>query len=425
MTSEATAWAEAMKFENRPDPYPFFDELRKTPVARVADDVYVVTGYRELMALAHDPRISSDISRSPLSAKPAAGAEPAPGVEDLKAYVREPSIIVSDPPDHDRARRQVMRHFGPPHSPDVIPKMEPDIQRLCNELLDAAKATGESSLDVVDDYAYPVPVAVICKILGVPLQDEPTFHGWIFDFMAGADLGPEAATDEGKARAQKGRESSAALIQYMADLIQQYVKEPGEGLLSKLVNDHDGPDGPMSPKEAASNAMLLLVAGHDSTVNTISNCVLTLLRNPDSLDLVRRQPELIPRAIEEVQRLQSAVQFFPSRSATTDIEIGGTVIPKGSAVHLVYSAANRDPARFSDPNRFDPQREDNQHFGWGSGIHTCIGGPLARLEVNLALETFLRRVENPRLVVDPPPYRQNQVFRGPVHLLVDFDLISD
>lgn len=425
MTSEATAWAEAMKFENRPDPYPFFDELRKTPVARVADDVYVVTGYRELMALAHDPRISSDISRSPLSAKPAAGAEPAPGVEDLKAYVREPSIIVSDPPDHDRARRQVMRHFGPPHSPDVIPKMEPDIQRLCNELLDAAKATGESSLDVVDDYAYPVPVAVICKILGVPLQDEPTFHGWIFDFMAGADLGPEAATDEGKARAQKGRESSAALIQYMADLIQQYVKEPGEGLLSKLVNDHDGPDGPMSPKEAASNAMLLLVAGHDSTVNTISNCVLMLLRNPDSLDLVRRQPELIPRAIEEVQRLQSAVQFFPSRSATTDIEIGGTVIPKGSAVHLVYSAANRDPARFSDPNRFDPQREDNQHFGWGSGIHTCIGGPLARLEVNLALETFLRRVENPRLVVDPPPYRQNQVFRGPVHLLVDFDRISD
>jgi cytochrome P450 len=425
MTSEATAWAEAMKFENRPDPYPFFDELRKTPVARVADDVYVVTGYRELMALAHDPRISSDISRSPLSAKPAAGAEPAPGVEDLKAYVREPSIIVSDPPDHDRARRQVMRHFGPPHSPDVIPKMEPDIHRLCNELLDAAKATGESSLDVVDDYAYPVPVAVICKILGVPLQDEPTFHGWIFDFMAGADLGPEAATDEGKARAQKGRESSAALIQYMADLIQQYVKEPGEGLLSKLVNDHDGPDGPMSPKEAASNAMLLLVAGHDSTVNTISNCVLMLLRNPDSLDLVRRQPELIPRAIEEVQRLQSAVQFFPSRSATTDIEIGGTVIPKGSAVHLVYSAANRDPARFSDPNRFDPQREDNQHFGWGSGIHTCIGGPLARLEVNLALETFLRRVENPRLVVDPPPYRQNQVFRGPVHLLVDFDRISD
>jgi cytochrome P450 len=150
-----------------------------------------------------------------------------------------------------------------------------------------------------------------------------------------------------------------------------------------------------------------------------------LLPNPESLDLVRRRPELVPRTIEEVQRMQSAVQFFPSRSATADIEIGGTIIPKGSAVHLVYSAANRDPAMFPDPNRFDPERKDNEHFGWGSGIHTCMGGPLARLEVNVALETFLRRVENPRLVVDPPPYRQNQVFRGPVHLLVEFDRICD
>ena len=424
MTTAETAWAEAMKFDNRADPYPFFDELRKTPVARVAHDTYVVTGYRELMALAHDPRISSDISRSPLRAEPAAAVEPAAGADHMRAYGRVQSIIMSDPPDHDRARRQVMRHFGPPHSPDVIPKMEPDIQRLCNELLDNATAKGETRLDVVDDYAYPVPVAVICKILGVPLKDESTFHGWIFDFMAGLDLGPEAATEEGQARAQKGRESTAALNRYMADLIQQYLREPGEGLLSKLVND-DGPDGPMSPKEATANAMLLLVAGHDSTVNTISHCVLMLLRNPESFDLVRRRPELIPRAIEEVQRLQSAVQFFPSRSATADIEIGGTIIPKGAAVHLMYGAANRDPARFPDPNHFEPERRDNEHFGWGSGIHTCMGGPLARLEVNLALETFLRRVENPRLVVDPPPYRQSQVFRGPRHVLVDFDLISD
>ena len=423
MTTAETAWAEAMKFENRPDPFPFFDELRKTPVVRVADDVYVVTGYRELLTLAHDPRISSDISRSPLRANPTPNA--AAGTEHLQAYGREQSIIMSDPPDHDRARRQVMRHFGPPHSPDVIPKMEPDIQRLCNELLDNAKAAGKTRIDVVDDYAYPVPVSVICKILGVPLKDEPTFHGWIFDGMTGLDLGPEAATNEGKARAEKGHASMAALRQYLADLIDGYVREPGEGLLSKLVNDHDGPDGPMPPEQAVSNAVLLLVAGHDSTVNTISHCVLMLLRNPESLDLVRRRPELVPRVIEEVQRMQSAVQFFPTRSATADIEIGATIIPKGSAVHLMYGAANRDPARFPNPNHFDPEREHNEHFGWGSGIHTCMGGPLARLEVNLALETFLRRVHNPRLVVDPPPYRQNQVFRGPRHLLVEFDRITD
>lgn len=430
MSTAETAWAQAMTFDNRPDPYPFFDELRKTPVARVADNIYVVTGYRELLALAHDPRISSDTTRSPLftqlggQAQPAADAEIAAEAEQLQAYGHDRSIIVSDPPDHDRARRLLMRYFGPPHSPDVIPGMEPDIQRLCNELLDKVTARGENRLDVVDDYAYPVPVWAICKILGVPLQDEPMFHAWIFDFMAGFDVGPDAATEEGKARLQKARTSEAAFQQYMADLIQGYLEKPGEGLLSHVVND-DGPDGPMSPKEAVSNATLLLTAGHDSTVNTIAHCVLMLLRDPDSLDLVRRRPDLVPSAVEEVLRMQSAVQFFPSRSATADIEIGDTVIPKGAAVHLMYGAANRDPARFTDPNQFDPERKDNEHVGWGRSIHVCFGGPLARLEVNLALETFIRRIENPRLVVDPPPYRRSHIFRGPRHLLVDFDRIHD
>jgi fatty acid omega-hydroxylase len=424
MTTAGTAWTEAMKYENRHDPYRFFDELRQTPVVRVADQVYVVTGYRELLTLAHHPHISSDISRSPISGAPTAD-EPEPGAEHLQAYGREPSLIVTDPPRHDKARRQVIRHFGPPHSPHLIPNMESDIQRLCNDLLDGIKAKGENTFDVVDEYAYPIPVAVICKILGVPLKDEPTFHRWIFDFMVGTDMGPDADTEEGRARAQQGRESTAALTAYLADLIQGFLVQPGDGLLSQLVNDKDGPDGPMTPGDAAANAVLLLVAGHDSTVNTIAHCVLTLLRNPESLDLLRDRPELIPKAIEEVLRLQSAVQFFPSRSATADIEIGGTVIPKGSAVHLLYGAANRDPRRFRDPGKFDIQRPDNEHVGWGRGVHSCIGGPLARLEVNLALENFLRRVENPCLITDPPPYRVNQVFRGPLHLDVEFDRIVE
>lgn len=419
----ATAWAEAMKFENRPNPYPFFEELRKTPVAKVADKTYVVTGYPELLALAHDPRISSDIRRSP-SDFGVERPEPEPGSGHLQAYGREPSIIVSDPPEHDRARRQVMRHFGPPHSPDVIPGMEPLVVRLANDLLDGIKARGTGRLDVVADFAYPIPVSVICKILGVPVEDESRFHAWIFDFMMGLDLGPEGATEEGRALAEKGRAGTAALLAYLGELVQTYAVTPGEGLLSRLLHD-DGPDGPMSVKEATSNAMLLLVAGHDSTVNTISNCVMTLLRNPGSWDLVRQRPELIPRVIEEVQRLQSAVQFFPSRSATADIEIAGTLIPAGSAVYLIYAAANRDPRRFDNPDRFDPLRPDNEHFGWGSGIHTCMGGPLARLEVNLALEIFVRRLESPKLVVDPPPYRHNQVFRGPRQLWVDFAAITE
>ena len=418
MTPEM-AWAEAMKFENRPNPYRFFDELRKTPVVHVGNGVYVVTGYRELMTLAHDPRISSDTRRLKARAASKSGSES----DALSAYGEHGNMIQSDPPEHDRQRRQAMWHFGPPHTTDLIPSMESGIATLCNELLDKAK--GKTRIDVVDDYAYPVPVMVICKILGVPLKDEPQFHAWIHDFMAGVmDMGPEALTEEGKARAEKGRASIAALSQYMAELIEGFIKEPSDAMLSKMVNE-DGPDGRMTPREAVTNALLLLIAGHDSTVNTIAHSILTVLRNPGSFELLRYRPELIPTAIEEVLRLESAVQFFPSRSATADIEINGLVIPEGSPVHLMYGAANRDPNKFPNPNQFDPERRDNEHFGWGSGIHTCFGGPLARLEVNVALDTFVRRVENPRLVTDPPEYRQSNVFRGPRHLFVDFDGIRD
>lgn len=421
----AASWAEAMKFANRANPYPFFDELRATPVARVAENTYVVTGYRELLALAHDPRISSDISRSPIATEPTSLTGGSAGAEQVEAYGSGRTILTSDPPYHDRARRQVMRHFGPPHSPGVIPAMESAILELCNSLLDTVAASGAQRLDVVDEYAYPVPVMAICVILGIPAEDEPMFHAWIFDMLAGLDLGPDTQTEEGRDRVQRGQVATQELQRYLFDLVERFRTQPGDGLLSKLINDATGPDGPMEPADVVSNASLLLIAGHDSTVNTITNCIMTLLRNPGSYELLRRRPELIPRTIEEVQRLQAAVQFFPSRSATADIAIAGTVIPQGAAVHLVYAAANRDPKRFEHPNRFDPGREDNEHFGWGSGIHTCLGGPLARLEVNLALEVFLRRVRNPGLIVDPPPYRQSQVFRGPRHLPVTFDAIVD
>ena len=204
MTPEQ-AWAEAMKYENRANPYPFFDELRKTPVARVMNGIYAVTGYRELVALAHDPRVSSDTSRSPLTARP--GPEPDP----MGGYGPARSMIASDPPDHDRMRRQAMRHFGPPHAPDLIPSMEPECQRIVNDLLDKAK--GKTRIDVVDEYAYLLPVTVICKIMGVPLKDEATFHAWIADGLAGIDFGPEAATEEGSAalrRAARARQRSSS-----------------------------------------------------------------------------------------------------------------------------------------------------------------------------------------------------------------------
>ena len=423
------AYNEAMSFENRANPYPFFDEMRKVaPVAILSSGLAVVTGYKELVALAHDPRLSSDSRYFPATATPGVvlgGPTDEPTMELMEMGKRYPgqSMIQSDPPDHDRMRRQAMRHFGPPHSPDLIMSMEPDCKRLVNELLDKAK--GKTRMDVVDEYAYWLPVTIICKIMGIPMRDEPMLHECIANIMQGLyDVGPEIATDEGKLRAQEGRAGAVALRKYMTDLVESAQKTPRDDMLSKIVND-DGPDGRMSTGEAIANASLLFIAGHDSTVNLISHCVLEMLRNPTSLELLRRRPDLIPKAIEEVLRLQSSVFLFPSRSALADIEINGATIPKGYPVFLMYGAANRDPERFCEPNKFDPERLDNETVSWSSGIHICFGGPLARLEVNTAVEAFLRRVDNPRLVEDPPEYRRSQVFRGPRHLWIDFDQIRD
>jgi len=413
----ATAWAEAMKFANRHNPFPYYEELRKSPVAKVSDKTYVVTGYPEVVALAHDPRISVDVSRSPSGffGEKIVQLDPAEAAQQ-----RNESMLVSDPPEHDVMRRQFMRHFGPPHSPDLIPSMEGFVVDLANELLDKVKARGGNRMDVVEDFSYPIPVSVIFRIMGAPIEDEPKFHAWVTDFMQAADVGPERKSPEGQAAIAKADQSMTELGVWLDDLVERLIREPGPGLLSAALHD-DGPDGPVSPKVAKSNALLLMIAGHDTTVNTITNSVMTMLRNPGSWDLLRDNTELIPRAVEEVQRLQGAVQFTVNRWTTADVEIGGTRIPAGSAVFLILAAANRDPRRFPHPDRFDPMREDNEHVGFGSGIHTCFGGPLARLEINLALEVFLRRVRNPRLVVDPPPYRHNQVFRGPRHLWLDFD----
>jgi cytochrome P450 len=423
MTPEE-AFDAAMRHENRANPYPFFDELRKTPVVRVTNGIYAVTGYEELMALAHDPRISSDLRKR----RPPAGRDRQIADESVVeapeiagAYRQEPSFIAQDPPEHDRARRQCMRFFGPPHSPELIPDQEPLCQQIVNELL--GKAMEKSRMDAVDDFAYPLPVNVICRIMGIPVEDEPQFHAWITDIASGVfDLGPDIQTEEGQARRSKGEAANSELNKYIVGLVEKAAKSPGPGMISQLVHD-DSVDGPMSPSAIVSNTILLFIAGHDSTVNLISHCVLTALRNPWSIELLCSRPELIPGAIEEVLRLQSSVQFFPTRSALADIDIAGTTIPRGAPIYLMYGAANRDPRRFADPNAFDPQRADNEHVGWGRGIHVCFGGPLARLEVNTAFEAFLRRVDNPRLVEDPPPYRISQVFRGPRHLLVDYDQI--
>jgi cytochrome P450 len=190
-------------------------------------------------------------------------------------------------------------------------------------------------------------------------------------------------------------------------------------MLSGLAND-GGADA-MGDIDLIVTGVLLLIAGHETTVNLIANGTLTLLRNPDALARLRREPEWAVPMVEELLRLEPPVQYLPNRAALEDITIDGTLIPKGSGLTLLIAAANRDPDRFSDPDRFDPDRPDNQHLGFGSGLHYCFGAPLARLEVHLALAALASRLDNPRLIQDPPPYRPSPVLRGPLHLRIAYD----
>lgn len=412
--SAETPWQQALKYANRADPYPFYAEMRKTPVSRQPDGSYVVSTYREAVALLHDPRVGSDprVRHGAAIAHADDDASPASG--------QQIGMITSDPPDHDRLRRVGMWHFGPPHTPDLISNLEDTIRAIAAGLLDNLQ--GKSRIDVVDDFAFPLPVRVICEVLGVPQQDIPRIHTLIEDVLNGIDLGPEASSPEAPRLAEVGSKSRSELDQYMAALLGEYAQHPGNGVLSAIVN-HQASDEHLSQSELVEMGLLLLFAGHETTVNLISHSVLILLRHPEVLEQLRRRPDLIVPGIEEFVRLESSVQFWPSRTALADIEIAGTVIPKGAVIFVVYGAANRDPARFPNPDRVDLEREDNQHLGFGSGIHYCFGAPLARLEAQVGLTEFISRVENPRLVVDTPPYRHSQIFRGPAHLLIDVDVV--
>jgi cytochrome P450 len=395
---------------NRANPYPLYTELRKTPVTRQADGTYVVSTYNEIVALLHDPRVSSDPRNHPGMA----GTTPAPeeGPPELPL-----SFIDRDPPDHDRLRELAMRPFGPPHTPGRIDSMRPWLAEITNGLID--NFAGKHRVDIAEDFAYPLPVTAICKILGVPREDQPRFRHWADASIETVD--PTTGTFEERRR--RRAQVNAELGQYLNGLADAHARQPGDDLISGLLTD-TGPHAPMPRKDLLATAVLLLIAGHETTVNLITNGMLTLLRHPDVLDRLRHEPDLIVPLVEELLRYEPPVQMRTSRTALADIDIAGTTIPKGSPLALVLAAGNRDPRRFPDPDRFDPDRTDNQHLAFNSGIHYCFGAPLARVEAQVALPALARRLENPRLVTDPPPYRPNPELRGPRHLLVEFDAVA-
>ncbi|MDX3849588.1 cytochrome P450 [Streptomyces sp. AK02-01A] len=391
-------------YANRADPYPLYAELRQNRVARQDDGSYVVGTYHDIAALLHDPRISSD--RRKLN-RP-----------DEDAYELEPAFISVDDPEHDRLRRLAMRPFGPPHTPGRIDAMRGDITRIAGELI--ADFRDKERIDLVDDFAYPLPVTVICRLLGVPREDEPRFRAWSDTIIARIDPVSDADSAE---RLRAGVEARQAMGLYLGELADKRRGHPSDDMLSAYVND-ESPEGHLTRTELMATAVLLLIAGHETTVNLISNGMLTLLRHPDELERLRRQPSLMPRAVEELLRFEPPVQMLPQRTPLTDIDVSGTLVPKGAPLVLMIASGNRDPKRFHDPDRFDPTREDNQHFGFGSGIHNCFGAPLARVETQIALTELIRHLDRPRLIEDPPPYRRSAILRGPRHLAVGLGAVG-
>ncbi|MFI6925848.1 cytochrome P450 [Nonomuraea spiralis] len=387
-------------YASRPDPYPLYAELREAgPVVRQADGSHLVGTYHEINALLHDPRISAD---------PRSRRAPDP---DLSTEEQLPFLRLDDP-EHHRLRTLAMRPFGPPHSPGRIDAMRGQITEVTQDLIGALG--DRARIDIVDDFAYPLPVTVICRLLGVPREDEPRFREWSDAIVASADVGAEDDTTE---RDQTGRQARADMGRYLVDLAEQRRGNPGDDMLSAFVNEPD-PAMRLTREELAETAVLLLIAGHETTVNLITNGVLTLLRHPDQLDRLRDDPGLLPGAVEELLRYEPPVHMR-ERVPLADIDIAGFTLPEGTPLVLVLASGNRDPKRFHEPDRFDPTRPDNQHLGFGGGIHLCYGGPLARLEAQIALGALIPSLGTATLIQDPPPYRHNAMLRGPRHLLIE------
>jgi cytochrome P450 len=402
MSQDTTILRQIYDPANRANPWPLWAKLRETPVCWQEDGpdeagTWVVSTYREIVALFHDPRLSSDERNSRQT-----GGRP----NSSDAPNR---FINLDPPDHDRLRALAMRHFGPPERPAYLEQLRPEIERIVARQLDELQ--GDRQFDFVEQFSYPLPVSVICRILGVPREDEAQFRAWSAAFI-------ESVSERTEAARRQRDQALKSLNEYLARLIERHRQQPGDDLLSRMATD-TSPGAPMTDAQLVATATMLLTAGHETTVNLLGNGLLTLLRYPEALDHLRKQPDLIPTAVEEMLRYEPPVQFLSGRTTLDEITIAGTTIPEGVLVTLAIAAGNRDSARFPDPDRFDPGRRDNQHLGFGSGIHSCFGAPLARIEAQIAFAELLRRLDQPRLVVDPPPYRPSPALRGPEHLPIE------
>jgi cytochrome P450 len=361
------------------DPYPYFAALREHDPVHYSERhrAWLVTRYDDVAAGMKDLRLSSDRVRPLLDAMtPEKRATAGPVMEMITGW-----MVVTDPPVHTRLRKLAANAF----QPQRVAKMEDQIRAIVDQILDDFIAGGET--DLVAGFAYPLPATVIAEIMGAPPEDRDQFKGWS-DALASVAFGAGGeARDERHARALRGLEE---LFEYLEGLLERARSEPGEDMISALL-EGDGKGGRLTDEETKAMCALMLFAGHETTTSTITSAVLTLLRNPDQLALLKGDPALAKSAVEESLRYEGAIKVL-HRWVIEDLEIRGRQIAKGDRVFLIPAAANRDPEKFPNPDRVDITRSPNLHVAFGRGIHACIGAQLARMEMRVALERLFARL---------------------------------
>lgn len=308
------------------------------------------------------------------------------------------SMLMQNPPDHTRVRSLVQKAFTPRRAE----QLRSTIQSITAELLDQAQA--KETVDIVADFAYPLPVAVIVALLGVPKDDHRKFHEWSKALVDTLDLGDHPEREPQRVAAESG------FKEYFDQLIHERRANPGNDLLSALIAAEEAGDR-LSTKELYFNARLLLIAGYETTVGLIGNGTLALLRNPTQLEQLLSEPTLIANAVEELLRYDGPIQMV-SRTALETAEFHGHCVKQGQSVGIMVGAANRDPSRFERPDELQLDRPNPQHLSFGGGIHYCLGAPLARIEAQTALQMLFQRFPQMQLLDPNPTHRDNYVFRS-------------
>ncbi|MFH8662121.1 cytochrome P450 [Streptomyces afghaniensis] len=406
-SEEAAAAASACSREFRANPHPVYAALRATaPVCTLKPphgvDTYLITRYDDARAALADPRLSKDMYGA-IDAYHRIFGDSSIALDD--------NMLFSDPPKHTRLRRIV----GTTFTPKRVESLRPKVQKITDELLDRCPAS--EPVNLLQEFCFPLPLHVICELLGVPENERRQAQEWSAT-VAQTGFGPEA---------RKALElAEGNLRDYLVDLIARKRKEPDGALLSALVTAQDE-DGALTDHELVSTAWVLLFAGHKSTAYQIGNAVHHLLSRPEQKRLAFRDPEATAAAVEEIFRFETSVENSTFRYATEDIKMRDTLIPKGALVQISLTAANRDPEMFPDPDRMDVERPNVQatHLAFGLGPHYCIGAPLARLEMQIALTTLFGRHPEMALVGEPENVRWLTVpfpaFRGLAELPVVLD----